>query len=147
AARDRGRGLLPLREVEEVLEAVSRPRDPGTHLRPDRTGIARPPLSRRAPTDETADKELTQAVRALRDPRPWGRWGVPGPAAIAAAAAHTQGPVRDAAAHAPPTSPIGVASWQTFPPQPRALCSPISSSPMMSSARGPSTPRCSVARR
>jgi catechol 2,3-dioxygenase-like lactoylglutathione lyase family enzyme len=27
-----------------------------------------------------ADKELTQAVRALRDPR-WGRWGVPGPVA------------------------------------------------------------------
>src|SRR5271166_1685564 len=78
-----------------------------------------------------ADKELTQAVRALRDfPRSWGRWGVPGPVAkradaIAGAAAHTQGPVRDGAALAPPTSPIGVASWQTFPPQPRASCSPF----------------------
>ena len=28
-----------------------------------------------------ADKELTQAVRALRDPRSWGRRGVPGPVA------------------------------------------------------------------
>ena len=57
-----------------------------------------------------ADKELTQAVRALRDPRAWGRWGVPGPVAkradaIAGAAAHTQGPVRDGAALASTSPP------------------------------------------
>jgi len=43
-ARDRDRGLLQFREVEEVLEEVPGRRRPGTHLRPDRTGIARPPL-------------------------------------------------------------------------------------------------------
>ena len=42
-------GYYSSREVEEVLEEVPGRRRPGTHLRPDRTGIARPLLSRRSP--------------------------------------------------------------------------------------------------
>ena len=42
------RGLLQLREVEEVFKEVSRPRGPRAHLHPDRTRTARPLLSRRS---------------------------------------------------------------------------------------------------
>ena len=145
-ARDRDRGLLQLREVEEVLEEVPGRRRPGVTTPRPNGNCAPTPAGRlpMRPADKSSRKRCGDPYVILAP----GRGAFPGPSpsadsAIAELPLTPSAQFRDRAALAPPTSP-SLRRGRLSRPSRGHRAHPF---PRLR-ARWPlaSTPRCSVAR-